>query len=130
MSKNHYIDLLCKSMNFFLYDRDLLHERINCLFENNHCVKHARIRFLRKKPHSLVFCPVNFLIVKKLFLIFSITMQWFDNNVNRFWPIFLFYTSWKQKLLGGIKWECWPEMGFSLPKNNMVKILIWVQSSN
>ena len=27
--RNQSIDLLCKSMNWFLYDRDLRHERIN-----------------------------------------------------------------------------------------------------
>ena len=27
--RNQYIDLLCKSMDWFLYDRDLRHERVN-----------------------------------------------------------------------------------------------------
>ena len=29
--KNQYFDLLCKSMDWFLYDKDLLHERVNSL---------------------------------------------------------------------------------------------------
>ena len=28
--RKHFVDLLCKPMDWFLYDRDLRHERVNC----------------------------------------------------------------------------------------------------
>ena len=37
--KNQSIDLLCKSMDWFLYDRDLRHERVNWRVINDITVK-------------------------------------------------------------------------------------------
>ena len=53
--RNQFIDLLCKSMHWFLYDRGLRHERVdNCCFENE----------------SLKWISVNFLIA--IFYYFNI----------------------------------------------------------
>ena len=62
--RNKFIDLLCKSMDWFLYDRDLRHERVKYLNDAMRCLvvlkqlrnlhKGFQASLSRKKFESLV----------------------------------------------------------------------------
>ena len=78
--RNKSIDLLCKSMDWFLYDRDLRHERVNDLVIIFTEKLHHRYYFYREAPSEMLDSVLNTFLTPALSVgNFRIGFTWIVN---------------------------------------------------